>query len=623
MSKTQAETVIKNIIREIVQECTTRGQIVSETLVAFTVKAIVLDPDNQFHVDRQLTKDDVQKLIKLCVDRLLDVRSPSLDTIKMQVYFDMNYTTRSEFLEEHRRVLESRLQPVIREITDSRAKTKEDLESLYRKIVSAILLRSGLGSPTDISVVREATAALQSVFPPIELGTFMAMSKRDKERQMIELSHIVTGIRLFNKECGKGGEGIDDLPAILNQAVPATTEEIDKVIDHTLKCSNRYTAILENNQSEMFGNYQRKVLTDALVNVRQHEICLKTLLHDIINCAKNVENLQIQLAQRLDQLKSTVQSKTAIPTAQVYPQFIQLATIWIGFQDELVLISVLSNVLYNLEPFAMNHRQIFNEEFILPFLTNITVKSDAERINERDSERIMQTDLETFEWLFPETTLNFEKLNLAFKGFCTNSLAQDNFLLLPSNTNVGVLQYNNNFYAFSSQESAHEFVSNIAANLTRIINVAKRNPELIQLLEMHNQFRTISQYGDQQKLIQKPIIKSDMGSQTDTHILDHNMVKDYEWNEWELRRKALKMTNLRTKVTHSIQTDFSNYRRDNVTQTWQLKDHNTQTKVDSYTNVPNPKVFLAGLRGVPREQDGTFNKTEMRKIDLTVDVNQK
>ena len=32
-----------------------------------------------------------------------------------------------------------------------------------------------------------------------------------------------------------------------------------------------------------------------------------------------------------------------------------------------------------------------------------------------------------------------------------------------------------------------------------------------------------------------------MGSQTDTHILDHNIVKSYEWNEWELRRKALKM----------------------------------------------------------------------------------
>jgi len=60
-------------------------------------------------------------------------------------------------LDEHRRVLESRLQPVLREITDSRARTREELESLYRKIVSAVLLRSGLGSPTDINVVREAT----------------------------------------------------------------------------------------------------------------------------------------------------------------------------------------------------------------------------------------------------------------------------------------------------------------------------------------------------------------------------------------------------------------------------------------------------------------------------------
>lgn len=70
----------------------------------------------------------------------------------------------ADFLEEHRRVLESRLQPVIREITDSRARTREELESLYRKIVSAVLLRSGLGSPTDIAVVREATGNGTHIF---------------------------------------------------------------------------------------------------------------------------------------------------------------------------------------------------------------------------------------------------------------------------------------------------------------------------------------------------------------------------------------------------------------------------------------------------------------------------
>jgi len=42
MSRTQAETVIKNIIQEIVQECAVRGESVSETLVAFMVFAHVM-----------------------------------------------------------------------------------------------------------------------------------------------------------------------------------------------------------------------------------------------------------------------------------------------------------------------------------------------------------------------------------------------------------------------------------------------------------------------------------------------------------------------------------------------------------------------------------------------------
>ena len=79
---------------------------------------------------------------------------------------------------------------------------------------------------------------------------------------------------------------------------------------------------MEHAKGELVGNILKKLLRDSLINVRQHEICLKTLLHDIINCAKNVEGLETQLAQHLEQLKSTVQSKTAIPTAQVYVSFI-------------------------------------------------------------------------------------------------------------------------------------------------------------------------------------------------------------------------------------------------------------------------------------------------------------
>ncbi|KAK6178134.1 hypothetical protein SNE40_012955 [Patella caerulea] len=626
MSRAQAESVIKNIIREIAQECASKGQAVSETLVAFMVKAVVLNPSNEFNVDRTLTKDDVQKLIKLCVEQLLDARSPALDTVKMQVYFDMNYTTRSDFLDEHRRVLESRLQPVIREITDSRARTREELESLYRKIVSAVLLRSGLGSPTDIAVVREATAALQSVFPQTELGTFMSLSKRDKERQILELTMIVTGIRLFNKECGKGGEGIDDLPAILNEAVPATTQSVDTEIQTTLHQAFKYTTLLEKaHAGERLEGLSLQLVRESLINSRQHEAFLRVILSDVISCAQQVEMLENQLAARMEQLQNTIQSKTAVPTAQVYPQFIHLAQLWSGFQDEMVLLSVLSNILASLEPFTRGHRDIFGDDVLGQYLSGAHVKSDEERVKDVSGpdQFVNPKDYQVsqYDWLFPETTKNFHRLSLQYRGYCALTLGKFDRLLLPSNPDIGVLRYKDHHYAFSSKAAAYEFAENPTMYIQLVAEGAKRSPELIQLLELHNQFSTITPYSqgkDAGRMLEKPVTKCDSGSQTDTHFMDTNIVKTYEWNEWELRRKAIKLSNLRTKVTHSIQTNLSNMRRDNVTQVYLPKDNATQTKVDSATNVPKPQVFLAGLRG-----GGMSEPTDMTKVDLTIDVGEQ
>ncbi|XP_039266098.1 cilia- and flagella-associated protein 206-like [Styela clava] len=623
MSRAQAESVIKNIIREIVQECASKGHSLSETLVAFMVKAVVLDPHNQFNVDRTLTKEDVQKLIKLCVDRLVDLRSPSLDTIKMQVYFDMNYTTRQEFLDEHRRVLEARLAPVTREITDSRARTREELESLYRKIVSYVLLRSGLGSPTDIAVVREATAALQSVFPQTELGTFMSLTKRDKERQLHELTLIVSGIRLFNKECGKGGEGIDDLPGILNEAIPATTQNLDAEIQNSQHSSFRYTTLIEKFQSDSSGGLSEipsQLLKDALINVRQHETFLRILLNDVIGCAQQVEMLVNQLSTRMDQLQQTVQSKTAVPTAQVYPQFISLSHLWTCFQDEMVLLSVLSNILASIEPFTRTQRELFPDDVLSPHLQNVAIKSDEQRIQETTGQRVNPEDFEDdpkVQWLFPETTKNYNQLLLQYRGYCGFSIVRNDRLLLPGNPDIGILQYQDKLYVFSSNAAAVEFAKNPPTFINGVAEAAKASPELIQLLELHQQFASITPYpqaGEGGKMFEKPVTKSDSGTQTDTHILEHNIVKDYEWNEWELRRKAIKLANLRTKLTKTVQTNLSNLRRDNVSQVYLPKEQGAQTKKESSSNVPKPQVFMAGLRGIRGIRT-------MVRVDLTKDVN--
>lgn len=623
MSRAQAESVIKNIIREIAQECAGRGHAASETLVAFMVKAVVLDPQNLFNVDRTLTKQDVRKLVDLCVEKLMDHGSPALDTIKMQVFFDMNYTSRSEFLEEHQRVLQSKLIPMSREITDSRVKTREDLEGLYRKIVSYVLLRSGLGSPTDINTVREATAALQSVFPQSELGTFMSLVKKEKEQQLNELTMIVTGIRLFNKDIKKGGEGIEDLPAILNESIPATSKEIEWELKLSQTLSWQYTALLErlmDPEAELLHCIvPLHLLKQALYNIRQHESFLKIILADVILCAKQVESLQTELASCMTLLRATVHSKSAVPTAQVFPHFTALAKYWSGLQDEMVLLSILGNVMVSLQPFLTAQSELLPEGQLDELLERVEVKDDEQRMKESSENRVDPNENKQHEWLFPETTANFDKLPLQFKGICGYTLVKKDGLLVQGNPSIGVLKHREKYYVFNSKDAAIHFASKADEYIAQVMEKAKQSPELIQLLELHQQFACATPYSKMQsgeRLLVKPITKCDSSTQTDTHLLETNIVKSYEWNEWELRRKAIKLANLRSKVTHSMQTNLSHQRRDNITQTYMPKDVACQSKRDGKTNIPKPQVYLAGLRG------GKTKTTHMIKTNLTRSVDE-
>ncbi|KFQ04792.1 UPF0704 protein C6orf165 [Haliaeetus albicilla] len=612
MSCDQAESVIKKIIREIGQECA--AQAVSETLVAFLVKAVVLDPRNDFSVDQILTKKEVQNLTQLCVTRLLDTTNPSLSTIKMQVYFDMNYANRAELLSEQHRVLEGRLAPVVRDITDSCPRVQEEVENVYRKIVSYVLLRSGLGSPTDIEVVREVTAALQSVFPQTEMITFISLSKKNKEQQLKNLAMLVTGIRLYNKECRKGGSSIDDLPAILNEAIPSATRAVDESLNTCHKLAHQYTALLESMQEDQHRYTQLSSfkLKEALFNVRQYEAFLCILLSDAITSAQEVEKMNVQFVATVEQLKNTVQNKVSIDTKEVFPLFVALSNLWTSFQDQILLLSFLTDMTNNLQQFSEIQSQLFPEEVLTSLLEGVTVKSDEERIRETMGTRVNVSDFKNQEWLFPETTDNFDQLLIQYHGFCAHAIGVRG-LTLPGNPAIGILKHKERCYVFSCKEAAYIFAQDPDKFIQLNIEKAKEHAELIQLLELRHQFEYFAPYAQARNADKclKPTTKCDSSTQTDTHILPPTIVTSYEWNEWELRRKAIKLANLRRKLTRAMQTDLSHMRRENSTQVYLPKDVSTQTKRDNSSNVPRPQIFLEGLQG------GSSPTTHMVKVDLT------
>ena len=74
------------------------------------------------------------------------------------------------------------------------------------------------------------------------------------------------------------------VPAILNEAIPATTQNVDGEVQATMKTSFKYTALIENLlQNENKEGPSTNLLKESLINARQHEAFLRVLLVSYYN----------------------------------------------------------------------------------------------------------------------------------------------------------------------------------------------------------------------------------------------------------------------------------------------------------------------------------------------------
>jgi hypothetical protein len=184
----------------------------------------------------------------------------------------------------------------------------------------------------------------------------------------------------------------------------------------------------------------------------------------------------------------------------------------------------------------------------------VTVLTDEERKQQQLADpdhRIDPFKFPKLDFVFPHNTKDFDHIPIEFQGYCGYHLTANDRLLVPVVPEIGLFQYNGRFYGFSSRDSAEHFVQSPDSYFSAAIEVSKKSPELIQLLDMHVHFAsgTPGSKVVQDDVIKAPVTKCDSGTQTDTHFMESNIVRSYEWNEWELRRKAIKLV---SKFNHFI-----------------------------------------------------------------------
>ena len=108
---------------------------------------------------------------------------------------------------------------------------------------------------------------------------------------------------------------IDHFSAILNEAIPATLKEIQQQTDDAVDSSEKFIAVLDTmttlSQNQLSKDATKHKIQESMIGFRQLELYLNILSNDVRQSAREVEELLSQFKARLDQLKTTIQNKTA------------------------------------------------------------------------------------------------------------------------------------------------------------------------------------------------------------------------------------------------------------------------------------------------------------------------
>ncbi|CAE7818484.1 CFAP206 [Symbiodinium microadriaticum] len=172
-------------------------------------------------------------------------------------------------------------------------------------------------------------------------------------------------------------------------------------------------------------------------------------------------------------------------------------------------------------------------------------------------------------------TPDFMQLPLELQGFCPWTMVHAKGLLVPGKPALGVIRYENMYYVCEHTMAIRAFMEAPEEHLAQIKERAQRSPEYIHLLRMQTYFPSASI----------------------ARLIERRIDPNYHWNEWELRRRVLKVVNLKNCSTVSQQTDNSHFKRDSETQVYLPRAKGTQTRKDQGTNPASKSSYITGLRG--------------------------
>lgn len=610
------EESIVSVVQALTDECESRNIDASPALIAYTVRSVISSHIDEYQVDvnKPLDEDKIIQLHDASLALLEDQGSLPMLTIRMQVDMDIGLAQSERSQKQREDRDKEHLSAIEQELMTTKARSSTALESLYRKIVSYAIIASKWGSPNDPQCVRQATAALEQVFPPSELSKFIASADDEKRKHLQDAAKLVLGVRVFQTFGGDMADPATNLRMEVPKKLDALKTRIQQSIEGINSILLQYSDILKESTSKDDPNTRRMI--DEMANRQQFLFFYELLLTRLRDVSKNIEQSCVEFDSLIENLRGLMELSDSVPTNKAFPNFNALATVWMNFKSNEDQIKSFELLLARLRKHRDTFKYSINDKVESPYASSRKPAETTEvQLDTSNQESIPKESEVTTDDSHPVLVQHDADGEFAFNGFDPVTLVERDGLLLPGDVVLGSIKWERRYYAFVDKEQRAKFMKEPAKWHNAAIAVAKRRPELVPLLGLQSEFPNLQapKIPVKAKIPEPPNSKyRDAGCETVTHPIESYIDRTYHWNQWELIKRKKILKGLENKRTKGAQTDISHYRVESHVQTVEKRDKNEQTRVDSGVAMPRTVRYIAGLRG--------DSQTQAKVVTMTLDL---
>ena len=617
----------EDLLKYLVYKSREEGNPVADAYIAYLLNIQYDEESGDFYF-KDKTKVNPYKLNEIItnIKTILNAKGDGIaETLKLQITYELSHVQEEDKIEKIKKYFDNEMNNILKEITSIPASKKEsETFQIHKKIFNYLLIKTKqntLNSINDDSLTnnektnlglnaeREIYLNLDNIFPKSGLTPFLTLSIQDKISQLNELSNTVMGIRLLNCELGKGGIGLMTLEDIKKKLKFDLLYEVKEFYNKVNSVCEKYSLIYDNLDFETINEGQETQVLEKIrkyiVYYRQILTYLSMLIDELHSSIQFKDSLIVNYDKEKNEILEIIGNQTTISKDQAYPRFQNLAKMYSKFQEQAFILDIRENVFKKLYNFIINNdiKLEYDEKEWEGCFQLYTDKLD---IYEKQDEPIFSFESGSYNnqvtLLKHDSTADYLDIKLEYQGFCIVTLLSKRGLLVSGRPAV-VAKYNEKYMVFCTHQCLQEFIDNPSKYIEELNEYVKKNSYLINLLNMTEEFpngNLANMFRDKESAAYKyknSKVLIDEGCQTVDHVYEKGFIDpDYEWNEWDLKKKAIQLANIMKKKTVSCQTLLSHFRRDNETQVYPLKNSETNTTVNTGTNLSIPKSYAVGFR---------------------------